>query len=264
MDLPEISTADLELVLKLLSVRDIIFRSNKAAMNTAVANLASLLGFDKPILSALANIITADADKADAELGLSIHEIYKRKMNAQSGVNANMAEFARYINAELSNVRSSEKVVDMLSGVLGMPKSIVAAYLTPYLSEASIVTVNDICYLFDVARLNDYQFETRKLKLKNQNISLSRLKFVMANLYVGYVPDIKEVETVFGIEGRLGQILSSLCSASQHKRIESMLQLLRDLLEEQGLPLRVTETLLALFVFLKGVPGQFMFKFKED
>ena len=158
MDLPEISTADLELVLKLLSVRDIIFRSNKAAMNTAVANLASLLGFDKPILSALANIITADADKADAELGLSIHEIYKRKMNAQSGVNANMAEFARYINAELSNVRSSEKVVDMLSGVLGMPKSIVAAYLTPYLSEASIVTVNDICYLFDVARLNDFQF----------------------------------------------------------------------------------------------------------
>ena len=233
-------------------------------MNTAVSNLVSLLGFDKPILSALVNIITADADIADAELDLSIHEIYKRKLNAQSGVNANMAEFARYINAELSNVSSSEKVVDMLSGVLGMPKSIVAAYLTPYLSEASIVTVNDICYLFDVARLNDFQFETQKLKLKNQNISLSRLKFVMANLYVGYVPDIKEVETVFGIKGRLGHILNSLCSASQHKRIESMLQLLRDLLEEQGLPLRVTETLLALFVFLKGVPGQFMFKFKED
>ena len=127
-------------------------------MNTAVSNLVSLLGFDKPILSALVNIITADADIADAELDLSIHEIYKRKLNAQSGVNANMAEFARYINAELSNVSSSEKVVDMLSGVLGMPKSIVAAYLTPYLSEASIVTVNDICYLFDVARLNDFQF----------------------------------------------------------------------------------------------------------
>ena len=86
----------------------------------------------------------------------------------------------------------------------------------------------------------------------------------MANLYVGYIPDIKEVETVFGIKGRLGHILNSLCSPSQHQRIESMIQLLRDLLKDQNLPLRVTETLLALFVFLKGVPGQFMFKFKED
>ncbi len=256
--------------MKLLSVKDIIFRTSKASINVAVANLVQLLGFNKPILLALVNIISSDSDVADAELDLSINEIYKRKLNAQGGREMggknqqNLSQFAKYVNEELSCISDSERVIDMLANVMGMPKSIVSGYLTPHLTEASLVTVNDICYLFDVARLNDYQFDRHNLKLRNQNVTLSRLKFVLSNIFVGYIPDIKEVQTIFGIKGRLGDVMEAICNRKQNTKIEVLLRLFRELFAEQGLPTRVSETLLSIFVFLKGSPESFTFEFEED
>ena len=75
------------------------------------------------------------------------------------------------------------------------------------------MTVNDICYLFDIAGLNDFQFEKNKIKLRNENVSLARLKFIISNLYIGYIPDVREVQSVFGIEGdNLGSLLEALCT----------------------------------------------------
>ena len=43
-----------------------------------------------------------------------------------------------------------------------------------------------------------------------------------------------------------------------------MLDLYRQLLQEQGLPKRVIETILAIFTFLKGSSESFEFEFEED
>ena len=95
-------------------------------------------------------------------------------------------------------------------------------------------------------------------------MSLTRLKFILSNLYIGYIPDIKEIQTVFGIHGKLGSLLEALCSSGQNKRVDIMLHLYRQLLAEQGLPKRVIETILAMFTFLKGNTESFEFEFEED
>ena len=58
-------------------------------------------------------------------------------------------------------------MVDLLAHSLGFPKSFIAKFLTPHLSDAQLVSVNDICYMFDIAGFHDYNFDLKNLKLKN-------------------------------------------------------------------------------------------------
>lgn len=67
------STGEYELILKLLSVKDIIFRTSRQTINLAVHNLAKLLDFKWSIVNAVATVITTDTEVSEGELNLSLN-----------------------------------------------------------------------------------------------------------------------------------------------------------------------------------------------
>lgn len=54
------------------------------------------------------------------------------------------------------------------------------------MAEASLLSLNDVCCLFDIASLNEDYLESNNLTVRNG--SLSALRSVFANLAVGGVP----------------------------------------------------------------------------
>ena len=148
VDMKPFTLREYELILKLLSIKDIIFRTSRQAVTSAIHNLVQLLGFNFNIVNAIANVITTDSEVGEGELNTSINQIYKKKLGGQSTDarnQENLAQFAKFITEELTCIARSERVIDLLSYVFRIPKSFISGYLTPHLTEASIITVNDIC-----------------------------------------------------------------------------------------------------------------------
>lgn len=62
VDIKLFTPNEYELILKLLSIKDIIFRTSRQAVTIATQNLVSLLGFNYSIINAIANVITTDSE----------------------------------------------------------------------------------------------------------------------------------------------------------------------------------------------------------
>ena len=69
-----------------------------------------------------------------------------------------LGEFGNFVHQELCSLSRSEKVVTQLSYGLGIPKSIIASILTPYFTDATVVTLNDVCCFFEFAFLAERKF----------------------------------------------------------------------------------------------------------
>lgn len=94
--------------------------------------MVTLLGFNFPIINALVNIIINDSDASEGKLDTFINQIYKDKeVGPRSLPQENLTEFAHFISEELASFKHSENVIKTLSEVFGIPKSLVARYLTP-------------------------------------------------------------------------------------------------------------------------------------
>ena len=62
VDIKLFTPNEYELILKLLSIKDIIFRTSRQAVTIATQNLVALLGFNYSIINAIANVITTDSE----------------------------------------------------------------------------------------------------------------------------------------------------------------------------------------------------------
>ena len=54
------------------------------------------------------------------------------------------------------------------------------------------MSVNDVCFLFDLVGFNDANFRKIGLHLKG-GISANKLRFLVANMAIGNIPDMEDV-----------------------------------------------------------------------
>ena len=124
----------------------------------------------------------------------------------------NIVQFGNYIADQHTFFKQSQRVAKNLSYVFNIPKNFVSYFLNPHLPESYLFSLNDMCFLCDLAGLNNFFFTNNHLRLLNRYVSPDHLKFLLSSISVGCIPDIREVHTVFGIGGKLGSLLQAIFS----------------------------------------------------
>lgn len=194
----ELNQDQYEKVAKLLSIKDIIFNESKNLVSLAIHNFASLFGYSTKILRSLVDIITAGNM---GEIDISLKNLFKQKVE-QSVREESLAEFAKLASEELSSVYQLEKVVKSISNVLGFPKFIISRLIAPFLTQSMQLNVNDVCFLFDIIGFNDTTFKNKGISL-SRDISVNKLRYMVANMAIGNIPDMSEVLKIFNIDANL-------------------------------------------------------------
>ena len=135
------------------------------------------------------------------EIDISLKNLFKQKVE-QSVREESLAEFAKLASEELSSVYQLEKVVKSISNVLGFPKFIISRLIAPFLTQSMQLNVNDVCFLFDIIGFNDSTFKRRGISL-SRAVSVNKLRYMVANMAIGNIPDMEEVLKIFNIDATL-------------------------------------------------------------
>lgn len=240
---------------KFLQIKDIIFQSSKNLVQLAVHNFATLLGYQGKIVRSLVDIVTAGNL---GEIEISLKNLFKSKVE-QSFREDRLEEFAKMAAEELSSVHSLEKTVNQISNVLGFPKFIISRLIAPFLTHAMQLNVNDVCFLFDLVGFNDSTFKKIGLNL-NRGLSANKLRYLVANMAIGNIPNMEEVLSIFEIDSRLAKLLEAIIIGRPRITIQLILDLFTQLNQEKlRIPKKVFDFLMALFVFFKGYSASFSF-----
>ena len=68
------------------------------------------------------------------------------------------------------------------------------------------MNVNDVCFLFDIIGFNDDTFKRKGITL-SRDISVNKLRYLVANMAIGNIPDMSEVLKIFSIDAYLAELL---------------------------------------------------------
>ena len=88
--------------------------------------------------------------------------------------------------------------------MLGFPKFIISRLIAPFLRESVQLSINDVCFLFDIIG-----FSEEKFKLK-RNIGVNKFRYVIANLVIGNIPNLRELGKIFNIDDILLQLMEAI------------------------------------------------------
>lgn len=117
----------------------------------------------------------------------------------------NLAEFAKVASEELSSVHLLERVSTLLANLLGFPKFIISRLIAPFLRESVQLSINDVCFLFDIIG-----FSEDKFNLQNRSIGVNKFRYLIANLVIGNIPNLKELGKIFNIDSNLLHLMEAI------------------------------------------------------
>lgn len=241
-----ITDEQFEKIAKLLSIKDIVSNENKNLVNSAINNIANLFGYERKTLRCLVDIVTAGNT---GEIELSLRNLFQQKVEL-SDKEMNLAEFAKVASEELSAVHLLERVSTLLSNVLGFPKFIISRLIAPFLRESVQLSINDVCFLFDMIGFNESHF---KLTDHRANIGVSKFRYVVANLVIGNIPNLKELGKIFNIDENLLQLMEAITISRPRLTLVLLIDIFKKINKEKfKIPSRVFDFFMAFFAFFKG------------
>jgi len=243
---PPLNEADLETIIKFLTVRDIILHRSKNLIQNACFNLASLMGFDGQILSYLVDITMSSNP---FEVKTAIRNILKVRGRADDlGVDKKIAEFGKFASQEFAAYTTSQETARTLAAYLKVPEFLVVKVLAPSLPYK--LTIDEICHIFDLAGFHEGVFKRDKIHIEDsrgQIIPIGEFRYLLANLGVGHVTDYERVLELFNLRASTGKIIEAITTPRPRVMISILREFLTPLLQTKlKIPPQIFEIAMAL------------------